>query len=186
MLLLRLGLRRGEAALLAANAIKDDIDPATGNTVVWIDVECVPDEDPWYEQPGLKTVLARRQLPVPQEIAFLTDAYVQNYWGRTHYPYLLMSQKRQPISLRAMNDIFETVTDALSDPARRSLEKRGLIERVLPRPSAHLCGGPHAALSGCRRRPHSRHGKASPVCQSAPKFGSDSDLMMFSAELAIL
>lgn len=126
MLLLRLGLRRGEAAILAANAIKDDTDPATGNTVIWIDVEGVPDEDPRYEQPGLKTVLARRQLPVPQEIAFLSDAYVQNYRGRTHHPFLLMSQKRLPISLRAMNEVFETATAALSDPARRSLEKQGL------------------------------------------------------------
>mgnify|MGYP005817247343 CR=1 FL=1 len=126
MLLLRLGIRRGEAALLPANAIKDDVDPATGRAVVWINVEGVPDDDPRYEQPGLKTVLSRRQLPVPEEMPLLLDMYVQNYRGRTHYPYLLMSQKRRPISLRAMNEIFETATRALSDSARRSLEKQGL------------------------------------------------------------
>jgi integrase len=79
MLLLRLGLRRGEASLLAANAIKDDIDPTFGQTVTWIDVEVVPDEDPRYEEPGLKTARSRRQLPVRQEILLLADAYVQNY-----------------------------------------------------------------------------------------------------------
>lgn len=126
MLLLRLGLRRGEAVLLAANAIKDEIDPTSSQTVTWIDVEAVPDEDPRYEEPGLKTALSRRQLPVPQEISLLADAYVQNYRGRTHYPQMLMSQKRRPLSLRAISEIFETATTALSMVARRSLEKQGL------------------------------------------------------------
>lgn len=126
MLLLRLGLRRGEAALLSANAIKDDIDPTSGQTVTWIDVEGAADEDPRYEEPGLKTPLSRRQLPVPQEVLLLADMYVQNYRQRTHYPQLLISQKARPLSLRAMNEIFEIATEALSDQARRSLEKQRL------------------------------------------------------------
>ena len=126
MLLLRLGLRRGEAALLAANAVKDDTDPMSGKIVMWIDVEAVPDEDPRYEQPGLKTALSRRQLPVPQEILLLTDVYVQNYRGRTHYPQMLMSQKRRPLSLRMISEIFETATAELSEKARKSLQKQGL------------------------------------------------------------
>lgn len=126
MLLLRLGLRRGEAALLSANAIKDDTDPTSGQSVTWIDVETAPDDDPRYEEPGLKTAFSRRQLPVPQELPLLADMYVQNYRGRTHYPHLLMSQKGRPLSLRAMNEIFETATEALSETARRSLEKQRL------------------------------------------------------------
>jgi integrase len=126
MLLLRLGLRRGEAGLLAANAIKDDIDLTSGQTVTWIDVEPTTDEDPRYEQPGLKTALSRRQLPVPQEIVLLTDVYVQNYRERTRYPQLLMSQKHRPLSLRMISEVFEAATAALSEPARKSLEKQGL------------------------------------------------------------
>jgi integrase len=138
MLLLRLGLRRGEAALLAANAIKDDIDPTSGRSVTWIDVEGVPDEDPRYEQPGLKTALSRRQLPVPQEIMLLTNTYVQNYRGRTHYPQMLMSQKRRPLSLRSINEIFETATMALSAQARSSLEKQG-VSSVSCHDLRHTC-----------------------------------------------
>jgi len=126
MLLLRLGLRRGEAALLVANSIKDDVDPGTGQTVVWLDVEETQDDDPRYEEPGLKTGPSRRQLPVPKELVLLTDKYLQNYRGRTHYPYLFMSQKGRPLSVRAMNEVFEAATRALSAPARKSLAKQGL------------------------------------------------------------
>lgn len=125
MLLLRLGLRRGEVALLAVNAIKDEPDPS-GRTVTWINVEAVRDEDPRYEIPGMKTALSRRQIPIPQEIVLLTDAYIRNYRGRTHHPQLLMSQKRRPLSLRTINEIFENATTALSEPARRCLEKQGI------------------------------------------------------------
>jgi integrase len=126
MLLLRLGLRRGEAGLLPADAIKDDTDLTSGKQVTWINVEPTTDEDPRYEQPGLKTALSRRQLPVPQEIVLLTDMYVQNYRERTHYPQLLMSQKRRPLSLRMISEVFEVATEALSDAALKSLQKQGL------------------------------------------------------------
>lgn len=39
MLLLRLGLRRGEAALLHTGSFKEDFDPVAGKTVHWLDVE---------------------------------------------------------------------------------------------------------------------------------------------------
>lgn len=126
MLLLRFGLRRGEAALLSVNAIKEDFNPTTGRNVVWLDVEGVPDKDPRCGEPSLKTVLARRQLPVPHELTLLWDRYIQNYRGQAIYAHLLMSQKGKPLSLRALNEIFETATNALSDEARRSLEKQGL------------------------------------------------------------
>lgn len=56
----------------------------------------------------------------------VADAYAQNYRGQTRHPYLLISQKRLPLSLRGISRIFETATLALSDQARRSLEKQGL------------------------------------------------------------
>jgi Phage integrase family. len=126
MLLLRLGLRRGEAALLSTNSFKEDFDPVAGKTVHWLDVEETDDDDPRYEQPGLKTAPSRRQLPLALEIIEVEQRYSQNYRGRVNYPQLLMSQKAKPLSLRSFNEIFETATEALSLEARKSLFKQGL------------------------------------------------------------
>ncbi|MDX1011303.1 tyrosine-type recombinase/integrase [Sinorhizobium medicae] len=126
MLLLRLGLRRGEAALLLVNSFKQDFDPVAGKAVHWLDVEETSDGDPRYESPGLKTEQSRRQLPLPREIIEVEERYSRNYRGRVHYAHLLMSQKAKPLSLRSFNEIFETATTVLSNEARKSLSKQGL------------------------------------------------------------
>lgn len=126
MLLLRLGLRRGEGALLYASSFKEDFDPVGRKTVHWLDVEEVDDPDPRYEQPSLKTELSRRQLPLQQEIVDLVQFYVRNYRGRVNHPHLLISQKGKPLSLRSLSEIFEVATNALSEEAKQSLKKQGL------------------------------------------------------------
>jgi len=126
MLLLRLGLRRGESALLYGTSFKEDFDPVAGKSVHWLDVEEVDDPDPRYEQPGLKTETSRRQLPLQQEIVDLVQFYVRNYRGKRNYPHLLISQKGQPLSLRSLSEIFEVATTALSEEAKQSLKKQGL------------------------------------------------------------
>lgn len=129
MLLLRLGLRRGEAALLRTNSFKQDFDPVAGKTVHWLDVEETNDGDPRYERPGLKTDISRRQLPLPLEIIEVERRYSQNYRGRANYTHLIISQKAKPLALRSFNEIFETATEALSEKSRKSLLSQGL-ERV--------------------------------------------------------
>lgn len=126
MLLLHLGLRRSEAALLYTNSFKEDFDPVGRKMDHWLDVEETDDIDPRYERPGLKTGPSRRQLPLPQEIVAMVLAYIQNYRGRANYPHLLISQRAKPLSLRSLSEIFETATDALSKEAKKSLEKQGL------------------------------------------------------------
>lgn len=126
MLLLRLGLRRGEAALLLVNSFKEDFDPVAGKMISWLDVEETGDSDPRYEQPSLKTEASRRQLPIQRELVELVQVYSNNYRGRANRPHLLISQKGRPLSLRALSEIFEIATLALSDVARKSLAKQGL------------------------------------------------------------
>ncbi|MCA1409396.1 tyrosine-type recombinase/integrase [Ensifer sp. IC3342] len=126
MLMLRLGLRRGETALLHASSFKQDFDPVTAKSVHWLDVEETDDGDPRYERPGLKTELSRRQLPLSKEIVELVAIYTQNYRGRANYPHLLISQKAKPLSLRSFSEIFETATDVLSKESKKSLDKQGL------------------------------------------------------------
>ncbi|RKD52205.1 tyrosine-type recombinase/integrase, partial [Rhizobium sp. WW_1] len=126
MLLLRLGLRRGEAALLYAASFKEDFDPELGKTVHWLDVEETNDGDPRYEQPSLKTEMSRRQLPLSSELVELAQHYTANFRGRANYPHLLMSQKAKPLALRSFGKMFDVATDALSEEAKQSLRKQGL------------------------------------------------------------
>jgi integrase len=125
MLLLRLGLRRSEAALLLTRSFKEDFDPVAGKKVHWLDVEQTDEFDPRYEKPSLKTASSRRQLPIQQEIVVLFQN-VGNHPHNSSYPHLLISQKRKPLSLRSISEIFEVATTALSDQAIKSLEKQGL------------------------------------------------------------
>jgi hypothetical protein len=68
-MLLQLGLRRGEPAILSADVIKDDFDPETGGVKYWLNVDEPNDKaDQRYAAPGLKTSYSRRQIPVSQEI----------------------------------------------------------------------------------------------------------------------
>lgn len=121
MLLLRLGLRRGEAALLYVGSFKEDFNYDTGEMDHWLDVEETHDGDPRYEQPSLKTAPSRRQLPLSKELVELIPIYSQNFRGKAHYPHLLISQKSTPLSLRSMNEIFEVASKALSPEAKKSL-----------------------------------------------------------------
>lgn len=126
MLLLRLGLRRGEAALLYVDSFKEDFNYDTGEMDHWLDVEETHEGDPRYEQPSLKTAPSRRQLPLSKELVELIPIYSRNFRGKAHYPHLLISQKSKPLSLRSMNEIFEVASKALSPEAKRSLRKQGL------------------------------------------------------------
>jgi integrase len=126
MLLLRLGLRRGEAALLHVRSFKEDFDPETGKTVHWLDVEETDDGDPRYERASLKTAMSGRQLPLSSELVELAHYYAQNFRGRVNYPHLLISQKAKPLALRSFGKMFDVATDALSEKSKQSLIKQGL------------------------------------------------------------
>jgi integrase len=126
MLLLRLGLRRGEAALLHVSSFKDDFDPVIGKDVHWLDVEETNDGDPRYEKPSLKTEASRRQLPLSSEIVELTHYYSRNFRGRADYPHLLISQKAKPLAWRSFGKMFHVASQSLSEPAKQTLKKQGL------------------------------------------------------------
>lgn len=136
MLLLRLGLRRCEAALLIDNSFKHDFDPVSGKTIYWVDIEDTNDGDPRYELPSLKTPMSRRQLPVQQEVVDLVDYFKKNHRGRADFPHLLMSQKAKPLALRSINKVFDIATEALSVEAKASLKKQDL-DGVSPHDCRH-------------------------------------------------
>lgn len=124
--LLHLGLRRGEALILPANAVKEEFDPATGAQNYWINViEAPRDEpDPRAARPAIKTQTARRHLPVSEQLVALFDIYSRNYRGRCAHGFLFSSQKQQPLAAQTLGDIFQTVSQHLSAPARQALTNR--------------------------------------------------------------
>ena len=126
LMLLHLGLRRGEAALLPADAIKDELDLATGKQSLWLNVvETDDDNDTRYEKPGLKTPQSRRQIPVSAQVVKAADVLVENYRRGVGHAFLFGSQQGKPLALRSFHRVFETVTDHLSPQAQQALANRG-------------------------------------------------------------
>ncbi|MCU1742006.1 MULTISPECIES: hypothetical protein [unclassified Pseudomonas] len=81
LLMLHLGLRRGETLVLPMDALKSEkrFTP-TVETVNWLNVGDNPyQRDPRQEQPSLKNNNAARQLPVPPALASLIRTFVESY-----------------------------------------------------------------------------------------------------------
>lgn len=140
LLMLHLGLRRGEIGLLAADAIKNDFDYGIKSERYWINVENMPydDEDPRYDAPSLKTASSRRQLPINEEVLLASDTLLENYRKKSSYSYMFGSHKNKPISLNGINYIFTIANKNLSERSRKALSDRG-IESVSPHDLRHTC-----------------------------------------------
>jgi len=140
LLMLHLGLRRGEIGLLAADAIKSDFDYGIQSERYWINVENTPyeDEDPRFDAPSLKTANSRRQLPINEEILLASDILLQNYSKNSSHSYMFWSHKNKPISLNGINNIFTVANKSLSEKSQKALSNRG-VERVSPHDLRHTC-----------------------------------------------
>lgn len=127
LLMLHMGLRRGEVLILPADAVRDDFNLETGEVQNWINITENPysDVDTRSQAPSIKTKSSRRQLPLSREIVHLTDIYTQNYRGKPAHPFLFNSQKQAPLATQSLADIFTTVTACLSPKARKALSDRG-------------------------------------------------------------
>lgn len=128
LLMLHLGLRRGEIAILPADAIKSDFDVDTGGEKYWLNIAENPydDEDSRFNAPSLKTAHSRRQLPLSEEIVLVSDIFLANYRRGTTHGYLFGSQQDKPLSLRSIHRVFEVVTKNLSPSAKNALAARSL------------------------------------------------------------
>jgi integrase len=123
-----LGLRRGEALILPANAFKSDVDLVTGNRVRWLNVTSMEQEDRRYYPPSLKTSYSERQIPVSLELLNIVNFYVNNFRRRSGFSQLFISQKLAPLASQTVNEIFVEATLALSADAKRALEGRGWMQ----------------------------------------------------------
>lgn len=123
LLMLHLGLRRGEIAILPADAIKSGFDMVSGEEKFWLNVAENPygDEDSRFNAPSLKTAHSRRQLPLTEEIVSVSDVVLSNYRQRVPHSYLFGSQHNKALSLRSIHRVFEVATQSLSPAAKNEL-----------------------------------------------------------------
>lgn len=126
MFLLMLGLRRSELAGILISSFSERFDSRLGKRVRWVTITTSDEYDPRYEAPGIKTPSSHRQLPVPDQLAQVTEFYQTNFRGKANFPYLAISQKGQPMSVRQISDVMACATAALSPDARLELRAAGL------------------------------------------------------------
>lgn len=152
LLLLHLGLRRGEIGMLAADAIKSEFDYELGRDRHWINIEESPyEEDSRFDVPSLKTTTSRRQLPVSDELFSFAETYLANYRSTISHSYMFSSQKDKPLSLRSIQNIFDVASKHLTSRSTASLKARS-IASVSPHDLRHTCAvyrlGQYAASNG--------------------------------------
>lgn len=141
LLMLHQGLRRGEALVLAADALKSG--SLFNATAVrrWLDVIENPYElsDPRADDPALKNANAIRQIPVAEPIASVVETYVMNFRGKPQHSFLFSSQEGTPLSKRSVNEILAVLSEHLSIDTKRELSERRKTDRIHPHALRHTC-----------------------------------------------
>jgi integrase len=127
IVLLHMGLRRGELLLLAADAVNHDFDLATDQDRYWINIAETPyeDEDTRYSVPSIKTEASWRQLPISRDILSIIGTYVREYRGKAPHPFLLNSQHMKPLSPQSVGLMFNIVSTKLSARSLKLLADNG-------------------------------------------------------------
>lgn len=140
LLMLQMGLRRGEIALLTVDAFQSGYDFNLNQEKYWLNVQQNPyeDNDPRFEEPGLKTAFSTRQLPIATELFLLARRYIESYRGKHRHSFLFVSQKDAPLSMRSIHHTLEIAESRLSANSREALRVR-CLEGISPHDLRHTC-----------------------------------------------
>ncbi|MDE2419650.1 MAG: site-specific integrase [Gammaproteobacteria bacterium] len=125
ILLLHVGLRRGETLSLPYDFLKSERSD-DGKRKYWINVRNNEYEeiDPRHSIPSIKTLASIRQIPVSTEIANLLEIYRDNYRGKQNHSFYLSSAKNRPLSAEAIDYFFKKLTSVLSQETLKVLRDR--------------------------------------------------------------
>lgn len=136
-LLYQMGLRRGELLNLSSNCMKAQFDAEADRVVYWLNV--IPSEqvDTRSKKPKLKNANSTRQLPVSKVLYESIDNFVANYRGRSKHGFLIGSQKGHPLSERALNSLFETISIYLSKDTQKLLQEQCGSPNITPHQLRH-------------------------------------------------
>lgn len=142
--LLQTGIRRSEMLLLYVNSVNAEFDDSAGRLISWMMLSDLDDDqnpksliDPRSPAPSLKNPIARRILPISEE---LLEAYEEYLEARpaSNWPFLFLSQRGRPLSVRQVNEIFLMASGALRADAVRALHRQGKAN-VQPHDLRHTC-----------------------------------------------
>jgi integrase len=141
VLLLHLGLRRGELLILSSDAIKHGFDSRLGGNRYWLSVVENPyeHEDQRFSTPSIKTVDSVRQIPVSELTARIVQVYVENYRGKPAHSYLMNSQRGSPLSAESVTKLFQKITAALPTSALQELKDRTGKTTISAHDLRHTC-----------------------------------------------
>lgn len=143
VLMLHLGLRRGEVLLLPADAVKSAHDAAKNSIRRWLNVQeneyLDTSDDPRYSKPGIKSSHSIRQIPVSRITASLVQTYAENYRGRPLHPFLLNSQVGSPLSTESLTKAFALISRSLPRTVLKELRERTGKDSVTPHDLRHTC-----------------------------------------------
>ncbi|BCZ85074.1 hypothetical protein PTKU64_87490 [Paraburkholderia terrae] len=141
VLMLHQGLRRGEALLLPADAVKSAYDRGQHRMRYWLNVGQNKYEDsevdPRYSKPSIKNAHSLRQIPVSELTARVVQRYVENYRGRPSHSYLLNSQFDTPLSTETLTKAFVLVSRSLPDDVLSELKDRTGKDAITPHDLRH-------------------------------------------------
>lgn len=132
ILLVQLGLRKGEILSLSVDALRDQFDLRTGEVKRRINVSRSDETDRRARRPRMKTVHAVRQLPVSLTLSAILDTYVGQYRGDVDHAFLFSSSEGQPLALSSVDHVIRTAHQHMSQDAQAALKYEG-VDRL----SAH-------------------------------------------------
>lgn len=140
-MLLLMGLRRSECLVLPVDALKQGVDPKTGDVRWWLNVvEHTDDEDSRFTKPSIKNPQSRRQLPVSPSLARLIEFYVENWRGAPEHAFLFTSRGGSPLSVESINHLLMVSSACLGERVVKELTDRtGGKKRISPHDFRHTC-----------------------------------------------
>lgn len=143
LLMVVVGLRRGETLLLTLDSIKQDVDMETGEIKHWLDVTDTAEEDDGYvdkraTRPSIKTEASHRQIPVSEHLAELIELYISQY--RTDsgkHQFLVTSHTGQPLSAESVTKMMRQYSDAMKPDAMKAFRQRAKKKSISPHDLRH-------------------------------------------------
>lgn len=140
LILINLGLRRGELLILPVNAIKHNFDNKLNKIRYWINIEnSHKDEDYRYSQPNIKTTASYRQIPISESLVNLIEYYIREHRGKVDHPFLLTSQKDKPLSVEMVNRIFNKISTYIPKDLQEELFNCTYKKNISPHDLRHTC-----------------------------------------------
>ena len=140
VMMLHLGLRRGEVLILPVDAVKSQFDPGSQRRVFWINVGFnTYEDDPRYSKAGIKTDPSIRALPLSELTANVIAEYVDTYRGRPSHSFLMNSQRNHPLSTESVTKHFNKINDTLSESVLQDLKNYTGIAGITPHALRHTC-----------------------------------------------